>query len=434
MATQAKGKGVEKISENELLQFLLKRDNIDLNDVLKDMDAMKRDKILEQHKKNFKIWQADDGRWKTKLPNGSKYGKLVAKSTLENLENCIVDFYKANAEEPETLQDLYPQWISFKRKETSIANANKLQWVWETYYKDTAFARKKIKDIKTLTVKEFALDTIEKYKLTKKKYTEFKTVINSMLDYAVEYELVHINVARSVRQINKHKFARTAKKSVNEQIYVGNEESEIITLALQQYQKTKNTAYLAVCMNFYLALRVGELVSLHTDDFSKSQVSIQRQEVKSYVVEDGKSRRSGYEIVDYNKTEESTRTILCVSEAQKYYQMILKANEERGFKGGYLLLNDNGERMHDFAVNNVLRRLNKKIKTPQKANHSIRKTCLSNMAESNLLTDKEIMEFAGHNDFNTTRTYYIFRKDTPEERKEAFEQALCKSVTKQFKL
>lgn len=54
MATQAKGKGVEKISENELLQFLLKRDNIDLNDVLKDMDAMKRDKILEQHKKTLK--------------------------------------------------------------------------------------------------------------------------------------------------------------------------------------------------------------------------------------------------------------------------------------------------------------------------------------------------------------------------------------------
>ena len=108
-------------------------------------------------------------------------------------------------------------------------------------------------------------------------------------------------------------------------------------------------------MNFYLGLRVGELVALHTDDFSKNCVSIKRQEVKSYIVEDGESHRNGYEIVNYTKTEESTRTIICVSKAREYFEMIVKANNERGFSGGYLLVNDKGERMHDFSVNNVLR-------------------------------------------------------------------------------
>ena len=130
-----------------------------------------------------------------------------------------------------------------------------------------------------------------------------------------------------------------------------------------------------------------------------------------------------------NIDKESTRTILCVSEAQKYYKMILKANEENGFTSDYLLLDKNGDRIHDFAVNNVLRRLNKKIVTPQKGNHGIRKTCFSTMAKSKLLTDEEIMKFAGHNDYATTKTYYIFDEETPEDKREAFEKALCQSVT-----
>lgn len=420
---------MKPINENELLQFLLKRANLNIDDVLKDVETMRRDTILKQHKETYKVWQAEDGRWKTKLPDGSKYGKLVAKSTLENLENCIVDFYKANEEDTDTLTALYPEWIEYKRKESSPANATKLQWVWDTYYKDSNIAKMKIKDIKTLTVKNFALDMIEKHGLTRKKYLEMKTVINLMLNYAVELEIVSLNVARNVRGINKHKYKQENKKSVNEQIFVGSEKKEIINLALAQYKKTNNTAYLAVCLNFYLGLRVGELVALHTNDFSDGHVSIHCEEIKHYCVIDGRSHRDGYEIADYTKTEKSTRNIICVSEAQKYYNMIVKANEARGFKGGFLLVDDNGNRMHDFAVNNVLRRLNKKIETPQKGNHSIRKTCISNMAESKLLTNEEIMDFAGHTNYATTRTYYIFSELTPEDRKEAYEKALCKSVT-----
>ena len=63
----------------ELLNNLPKRDNLNVDDVLKELDDMRRDTILKQHKENYKVWQADDGRWKTKLPDGSRYGKLIAK-------------------------------------------------------------------------------------------------------------------------------------------------------------------------------------------------------------------------------------------------------------------------------------------------------------------------------------------------------------------
>ena len=85
------------MNPNELnidtLQEVLKRVNLNMNDVLKEAELMKRENILSKHLETYKIWLADDGRWKTKLPDGSKYGKLVARATKENLENFIIDFY-----------------------------------------------------------------------------------------------------------------------------------------------------------------------------------------------------------------------------------------------------------------------------------------------------------------------------------------------------
>ena len=41
-------------------------DMINVDDVLKKVDDMNNQKILEQHKEFCSIWKASDGRWKTK--------------------------------------------------------------------------------------------------------------------------------------------------------------------------------------------------------------------------------------------------------------------------------------------------------------------------------------------------------------------------------
>ena len=110
--------------------------------------------------------------------------------------------------------------------------------------------------------------------------------------------------------------------------------------------------------------------------------------------------------------------------ARKYYNMILEHNRRNGLEGEYLFMDGNGERLHDFAINNVLRRVNRQIGTAQKGNHSIRKTCISNMIASKQLTNEEIRKFAGHEDFATTERYYEFATKSMEERTEAFEAAL----------
>ncbi len=89
-------------------------------------------------------------------------------------------------------------------------------------------------------------------------------------------------------------------------------------------------------------------------------------------------------------------------------------------------------RMNNDAINNVLRRLNRMLKTPQKGNHSIRKTCISNMGASKVLTDEEIRMFAGHKDFSTTAKHYMYVTDTMDNRSSAYETAIGSKMNNVF--
>lgn len=403
---------------------------IDLDDVLEKVNIMNNKKILAQHKQFCEIWQATDGRWKTKLPDKSKKDgkKLIAKTSREKLETSIIDWYKREQEQqenPKTLKALYPKWLEMKAKESSDGNASKLDWAWNKYYADSKLVNMKITDIKVVELKEWFINEITEKQLSRRQFKEMKSLLNMLMDYAIEYELITVNVSRSVRGISAKKFRIVEKKAPEEQVFIDDEEDLIIQLAQQQYVKTKNIAYLAICLNFYLALRVGELVALHTSDFTDTVANISRQEIKTYYVDkNGKRHRNGYTISPHTKTLQGERELFLSKNAKKFYQMIISENEKRGFTDGYLLLDKNGNRIHDFAINNVLRRLNIKIETIQKANHSIRKTCLSKMIESKVLSNEEIRAFAGHEDFSTTQKHYAFTTKSLSNRADAFEQAL----------
>ena len=68
----------------------------------------------------------------------------------------------------------------------------------------------------------------------------------------------------------------------------------------------------------------------------------------------------------YTKTRESNRESVLTSNAKAFLELICQINEQKGFCSEYLLLNAQGERMHNDAINNALRRINKKLKHHKK--------------------------------------------------------------------
>ena len=66
------------------------------DDVSEQLELMtKREMILNRQKKFCGIWLASDGRYKTKVPTADGGRKLIAKSTKENIENYIIEYYKS---------------------------------------------------------------------------------------------------------------------------------------------------------------------------------------------------------------------------------------------------------------------------------------------------------------------------------------------------
>ena len=331
----------------------------------------------------------------------------------------------------DTIITLYPAFLAYKTKETSPANAKKISWTWETYYKGDSIINRRLGDLKTPELKEWLLDKIAKHKLTSRKYREMKSLLNMMYDYAIGLGLVTYNVSRNIKNISYKKFEPEPKKDITEQIYINDEETRLVNLAYKKFEETKNTAYLAIILNCALGLRVGELVALKRSDFCGDTVHIQRQEKKHYDPETLK--RKGFEVVPYTKSLNSDRILILTSVAKQAYKMIIKSNMENQFFSDYLLLNKDGIRINNDTINRLLRSLNKELGTVQKSNHNLRKTCLSNMGASKLLTDEEIRMFAGHKDISTTQNSYIFATDSLDSRSDAYEQAINSKISNVFK-
>lgn len=60
----------ENKEQNDLLQYAITQGIIDLADVRKDMQEKEKQRILRKHP--YDIWQSNDGRWKTYLPDETK--------------------------------------------------------------------------------------------------------------------------------------------------------------------------------------------------------------------------------------------------------------------------------------------------------------------------------------------------------------------------
>ena len=150
---------IKHISQDEALTLFDKLVNLNkIDDVLDDILTMEKKYYLEQHP--YEIYYSEhDKRYRTYLPpqkDGEKRRPITA-VTKENLEKKIVAYYKQMEEKPSanTFEKLYPLFLDYKGKETSLANAHKLNWVWETYYKDDDIVKCKLSDITVVMLKSW---------------------------------------------------------------------------------------------------------------------------------------------------------------------------------------------------------------------------------------------------------------------------------------
>ena len=354
----------DKFAIIESLLNDLNENIITSDDVSEQLEYMtKREMILNRQKKFCGIWLASDGRYKTKVPTTAGGRKLIAKPTQENLENYIVEYYKKLDKKPAKpcMRSVYPEWIDYKSKETSYANACNIQSRWKRYFESSSIIDIPFEKLTTGAIKRWCVDVIAEMHLTDRQFKDLKSIMNMIFDYAVSFDIIQINLSRQVRGFSDKNFKQEEEKPVDEIVYNADAKHSVIKEAMEQFLKTHNIAYIAVCLNFSLGLRVGELVALRLSHINEDgTITICQEEIKTYHKDaNGTIHRDGYEIVNHTKTLSGNRRLILTPKAHKYINMAVRYNEANGFKDeDFIFLDKSGKRIHDHAINNVLRRLN----------------------------------------------------------------------------
>lgn len=421
------------------LTTLFKGGTIDLCDVSEKIDDAvnkKEQAILEKHKEYCGIWQSEsDKRWRTKVPDASKKEgrKLLVKSTKENLEKSIVEYYESLYGVKQSLSTVYLDWLTSKKNSTSLNNAKKLQYVWDKYYKKSSIIKIPLEQLTVGNIKDFLYEQLSTKELTKKQYNEMKSLINSMLDYSVDKEYISSNKARSVSRPSDNKFRIPKQKPIEEVVYTSETKYDAIKKSEELFNKTGNSAYLAICLNFTLGLRVGELVALETSDIKGNLIHIGKEELHT-IVEDEKHvfHKCGTHIVPHTKTICGERDILLTPDSVRFIKKAIDYNDEHGLKDGdFIFLDKNGKRIRSDSIENALRKLNGKrnenggydIVGLPSGNHAIRRTYLSNLHEEGI-PDDVLVKVAGHKDIATTRKHYLTPTSPLEDFYDVFASAL----------
>lgn len=397
----------------------------------------KRDEILKRQNDFCKIWQASDGRYKTKVPTANGGKKLIAKSTYEDLEKLIIKHYVSFEKESvkPCMRSIYKEWVDFKSKETTYANACNIQSRWKRYFEDSSIVDIPFERLTTGAIKKWCVDVIAEKQLTDRQFKDLKSIMNMIFDYAVSFDIIQINLSRQVRGFSDKNFKQVSEKAVEEIVYTSAAKHSVIKEAKEQFLKTQNIAYIAVCLNFSLGLRVGELVALRTSHINDDgTITISQEEIKTYHKDAaGHIHRDGYEVVNHTKTLSGNRRLVLTPSARKYINMAISYNRSRGLKDeDFIFLDKDGHRIHDHAVNNVLRRLNgirnEKdnfiITGRPSGNHSIRRTTISELHEAMVISDDTLKTFAGHKDISTTQKCYIHQTKDITEYSDVFAKVL----------
>lgn len=313
------------------------------------------------------------------------------------------------------LIDVYPEWLSFRELEVSPATLEKNIRSWNKFFVPTDIINISFEKLTRFYLKAWASNLVRTYSMTRHYYnSEVKSMLNGLLDYAVELDYLELNRFRSVK-LNSRVFKPDQIKDDIEDVFTLDEELRIIDAAKDDAEIFASGIPLGICILFYTGIRVGELCALKWSDLDGNILTIQRMQVVRKIYEDGIVRTDGYMIIDHTKTSAGYRRIALPDQALDCFKLIKKYNRENGIstkQGDYIFRRNNRyvAMQHDDLANSRvfdarLRKYCKHLNLPYlKSPHDIRRTYISMLLESGMNVDT-IKKLAGHENIEMTLAY-----------------------------
>lgn len=376
---------------NDILRFIINSGMLDISDVQKNMEAMKRKELLEKHP--YKIWQGKDSKWYTYLPDDKKGRVLKKRATQKAIEDDVIEYLKAELENP-TLTEVFNEWNDRRLELKKISDATHLRnrQIFNRHYKE--FGEKRIKSVDADTIGEFLETQIPLYNLTSKAFSNLKAITRGFLKRAKKRKLIMFNVEEIFQDLDTSEtdFRKTIKEDY-EEVFNEKEMSTMIKY-LEENLDTKN---IGILLMFATGIRVGELVALKHDTIDGNTIKIRRTETR-YL---GKDKQYVYDVKEFPKSEAGVRTVII----PKDYEWLCAKIKLLNPFGEYIFTNENGKRLTTNCIRRRQERNCAKLGIYKKSPHKIRKTYGSILLDYNV-DNRLIMEQMGHTDITCTENHY----------------------------
>ena len=370
------------------LQALLQCDTLDMCNVLDIIMARKRERIKKLHAYAITPANSHNKYWTTYFKCENKARQLIRGKTEDELLDKLVKLYEENANlDNLTFNRLFDEWLEYKKAMTNSSNTIKRhRQHYAKYFEPSILHSMKLSAIDTFVLEMECNRIVKEFNLTRKAWVNAKTILNGMFDYAKRKKYITDNPLMDMKITVRYK--QVVKKSGNTQTYDTDELETLNKYLDMKYEETNDSVYIAVRLNFFLGLRIGELAALKPEDIVGNQIHVVREEVRdqeanlTYVVEHTKTNRD--------------RFVALVPQAKKLLQKL-------GMDGAYLF-ERNGERLRARQIEYDLEKYAQCQGIEPKRSHKIRKTYASRLNAFGVPIDA-IREQLGHSELSTTLSY-----------------------------
>lgn len=283
-------------------------------------------------------------------------------ASYEELVDILYSLYFDN--KPVSIKDLYTEWLIWRRdySNVSLKTIKENRYLYDAYFKETALVEVPLSQLKPMDFLNHFRKMTKDGTMTRKRFNDAKSVLNGIITYAIEKEIIDHNILKDLnyRQLN------FKAESGTKETYTLEEREHI----LSYLENDTNMYSLAIQFDFFVIMRIGELKALRWTDIEGDYIKIHSQELEEQNMNDDLTFSPRIHInVNYTKghTAEGMRYMPLIDGAKKILSKVREINPD-----GEFIFMQNGRQLTTSTFNKHLKKICIDLGIKPKSSHKIR--------------------------------------------------------------
>ena len=271
---------------------------LDISDDMKTMISKKKEREILDYISTFHPHAVSRiggngrfaGQWRTTVGHGRDGTVTKRAKTLDELLEMLAEIYglpvnmmKEPVTRMPTLETYFPHWLEWKGKRNNNKSCTMYhnQVDFEKYVKGTELAGTPLDKITLEMLDNWARDLLIRKPLNASRFNTYKIVVKGPLELAVREKLISASPWKREFMDYSLLLKSSRKAPSKKKIFYDDEIQKIVRTCMEGYNSTRNSANIAIIINFDLGLRVSELSALKCGKTRQYSFSGRNQNVKS---------------------------------------------------------------------------------------------------------------------------------------------------------